>query len=113
LQFLTALLKNKELQTEISAENSMMGDEYAEAFAHTLQFKDSEYHLNLRNTRISQKGADMIIENMGSNVKKINFSYNPQVKNINTNFLFRIQRVCLIELNIEGNKVGDGLVAKL
>jgi hypothetical protein len=102
-----------EARPEIDLNNSLMGDEYAEAFAHTLQFKDSDYYLNLSNSRLTQKGADKIINNIGYSVKKINISYNPQVKDIDVHYLFHILKINLIELNIEGNKVGDRMIIKI
>ena len=99
--------------TEISLNNSLLGEEYGEAFAHTLQYKYSDYCLKLRNNRLTQKAADTILENISYSLKKLDISYNPQVKDINTDFLFKRLKLDLVELNIEGNSVGDQLIIKL
>ena len=63
------LLKNKNSLLDISLNNSMMGDEYAEAFATALQYKDSNYNLNLKNNRLTQKGFDKIMGNISYSIK--------------------------------------------
>ena len=63
------LLKNKSSLVDISLNHSMMGDEYAEAFAAALQYKDSNYNLNLKDSRLTQKGFDKILSNISYSIK--------------------------------------------
>ena len=46
-------------------------------------------------------------------LNKLDVSYNPQIKDIDTDYLFHNLKVNLNELNIEGNNVGDQLIIKL
>jgi Ran GTPase-activating protein (RanGAP) involved in mRNA processing and transport len=105
--------ETKDKSKNIILKNVSMGDKYAEAFSNILPFKQTGYTLNLSNNRLSQKGADHILEKVNSHISKLDISFNPNVKALNfekliTDFTFR-----LTAINLEGNNIGDNLVIKL
>jgi len=67
----------------------------------------------LKNSRLSQKGADTIIEKISRKTEIIDLSYNPSVKDLNMNILIYDYKRRIKQINIEGNNVGDTLVIKL
>ena len=101
------------MKDEIKMDNVMMGDTYAEAFSDTLPFKSWKTSLNLKNNRLSQNGANVIIRKLSNNIQKLNLSFNPSVKEIDLNILIYDYNRRLKELNIEGNNVGDSFIGKL
>ena len=67
----------------------------------------------MKNSRLSQKGADTIIEKISRKTEIIDLSYNTSVKDLNMNILIYDYKRRIKEINIEGNNVGDTLVIKL
>lgn len=105
--------QKRESLSVISLDHSLIGDEYAEAFAETLKYKKSDYSLSLKNNRLSQSAANKIIQNLGKSIISLDLSYNPLVKDLNTDFLFSHHGIQLKELNLEGNNIGDLLTQKI
>ncbi|CAI2385704.1 unnamed protein product [Moneuplotes crassus] len=105
--------QKKESIGEIDLNNSLMGDDYAEVFAETLKFKKNKYSLSLKNNRLSQESANKIVEHISSRVEKLDLSYNPLIKDLNTDALFKNLGGTLKELNLEANNVGDKLCEKI
>lgn len=97
----------------LNLENMYIGDHFAQALAETLPYHESKYSLNLSQNRLSQKGANAILEKMSPAIQTLDLSYNPSVKDLDTALLIVDYNRKLKELNLEGNNVGDQLVIKL
>ena len=93
--------------------NISMGDEYAEALSQILPFKQTGFSLSLSNNRITQKGADKIVEKLNQNISSLDFSFNPNIKYLNFKKLISNRSFKLTKLNLEGNQMGDNVVVKL
>ena len=90
-----------------------MGDNYAKAVSHLLPQIDSKFTLSLSNNRLTQKGADFILEKVNSHIQKIDMSFNPNVRVFNFEKFILNQNFMLREFSIEGNNVGDNFIIKL
>lgn len=103
----------KDSANELGLNNLLMGDKYAEALSKILPFKQNGFTLSLRNNRLSQKGADTIVEKLNKHVTKLDFSFNPNIKTLNFNKLIVNMEFALTSLSLEGNSIGDNNVIKL
>lgn len=101
--------QKKESVPTIDLDNSLMGDKYAEIFSETLRYKKSSYDLCLKNNRLSQESVNRILNKISKNVEKLDLSYNPLVKDLDTDMLFMEMGIYLKELNLEANNIGDSL----
>ena len=104
---------NKTKIHDISLNNISMGDNYAKAVSHLLPQIDSKFTLSLSNNRLTQKGADFILEKVNSHIQKIDMSFNPNVRVFNFEKFILNQNFMLREFSIEGNNVGDNFIIKL
>lgn len=73
--------KNKEINEIIKLNEYKIGDEYANVFASSLQNSNQKIlHLNMRNNKLSDVGAQAIIENLTEYIVTIDFSWNPKME---------------------------------
>lgn len=106
-------IDKKRSNNHIKLDNIMISDDYAQTLAELLPKIDTKFTLNLSNNRLTQWGADHILEKIDYGIQKLNISNNPNVKFIDLEKFVLDEKICLKDLNIEGNSVGDNFVIKL
>ena len=72
--------KSKEVNEVIKLNEYKIGDEYASAFAQSLQSTNHNIvHLNMKNNKLTDGGAKAIIDNLKESIKTIDLSWNPKM----------------------------------
>jgi DNA helicase TIP49 (TBP-interacting protein) len=72
--------KNKEINEVIKLNEYKIGDEYANIFATSFKKSNQKIlHLNMRNNKLSDKGAHAIIDNLTEFIITIDMSWNPKI----------------------------------
>ena len=105
--------QNKQTLQSVKLDNIVLGDSYAKAISYLLPEIDSKFTLSMSGNRLTQRGANYILDKVNHKVQKMDLSFNPNIKIVDFDKFIINPRITLKSLNIEGNNVGDNFVKKL
>jgi Ran GTPase-activating protein (RanGAP) involved in mRNA processing and transport len=102
-------------ETLLKCNHYRMGDKYAEVLSEGLKTSNSVSTLQLSNNRLTSRGADLILSQLTKHTQFIDLSNN-NIGSIGCSHLQNLlvsKGAKVLELNLEGNKLGDSAIKPL